>query len=230
MNNIDKVIETFVSGDYFILFLVLTLAILVVLILALIKSRGEYNELLNYELDRKKRKDNGEVEVIEDEDDGSDILEDFKALLADSKDDVIDENKPLIKQIDVPNVKTYVDEIDDYETSEEENAVISAEELEKRAKERLDALGTNDNQEAIAKYEEEQEKKAIISYEQLLKNASNITLSYKEESSKDKDAPKINKIEAHQKEVTGTENYLEEEEFLKILKSFRESLNENIYN
>ena len=230
MNNIDKVIETFVSGDYFILFLVLTLAILVVLILALIKSRGEYNELLNYELDRKKRKDNGEVEVIEDEDDGSDILEDFKALLADSKDDVIDENKPLIKQIDVPNVKTYDDEIDDYETSEEENAVISAEELEKRAKERLDALGTNDNQEAIAKYEEEQEKKAIISYEQLLKNASNITLSYKEEASKDKDAPKINKIEAHQKEVTGTENYLEEEEFLKILKSFRESLNENIYN
>ena len=71
---------------------------------------------------------------------------------------------------------------------------------------------------------EEQEKKAIISYEQLLKNASNITLSFKEEDKKDADAPIVNKVEIEQKEVTGAESYLEEEEFLKILKEFRTSL------
>ena len=227
MKNIDKVIDAFMTGDYFIIFLVLTLAILIVLILALIKSRGEYNELLDYELDRRKKKDN----IIEDtnkihEDHEDDILSGLESLMATTKEDVIDENKPLIKQVDIPNIKTYDDVINEYESSEEENAVISADELEKRTKERLEALGTNDNQVAIAKYEEEQEKKAIISYEQLLKNASNITLSYKEDENKTKDseAPRINKIEVEQKEITGAEVYLEEDEFLKILKRFRASL------
>ncbi len=227
MSNIDKVIDAFVTGDYFLLFLVLTLAILVVLVLALIKSRGEYNELLSYELEKKKRED--EKNGIKEEN-KPDILDDLNSLMADTKEDVIDANKPLIKQIDVPSVKTYDDVINEYEYNEEENAVISAEELEKRTKDRMDALGNSDNQIAIAKYEEEQEKKAIISYEQLLKNASNITLSYKKEERKEKDAPIINKIEAHKKEVSASENYLEEEEFLKILKSFRTKLNENIFN
>ena len=44
---------------------------------------------------------------------------------------VIDEDKPLIKQIDIPKIKTYNDIIDEYESNEEECAVISAEELEK---------------------------------------------------------------------------------------------------
>ena len=223
MNNIDKVIDAFVTGDYFIIFLILTLAILIVLILALIKSRGEYNELLSYEEERETK----ESPVIEDN--SNNLLSELEDLMATTKEEVIDEDRPLIKQIDVKNVKTYNNIIDDYEYQEEENAVISAEELEKRTKERKEALGTNDNQVAIAKYEEEQEKKAIISYEQLLKNASNISLSYKEEKVS-KDAPKVNKIEVEQKEVTGTENYLEEEEFLKILKEFRISLNENIFN
>ena len=75
----------------------------------------------------------------------------------------------------------------------------------------------------LKKMEEEQEKKAIISYEQLLKNASNITLSYKKENN-EKGCPKINKIEVQEKEVTQAISYLEEEEFLKILKEFRLSL------
>lgn len=223
MNNIDKVIDAFVTGDYFIIFLILTLAILIVLILALIKSRGEYNELLSYEEER----ENKEKTIVEDN--SNSLLSELENLMATTNEEVIDENKPLIKQVDLSNVKTYDDEINAYEFQEEENAVISADELEKRTKERMETLGTNDNQVAIAAYEEEQEKKAIISYEQLLKNASNISLSYKEEKVS-KDAPKVNKIELEQKEVTGTENYLEEEEFLKILKEFRISLNENIFN
>ena len=228
MRNIDKVIDTFVSGDYFIIFLILTLAILLVLVLALFKSRGEYNELLKAKLEKDNKEDDEEEDLSFIEDD--DILSELEALQASTKDDVIDEDKPLIKQIDVNAVKTYDDIISDYELSEEENAVISREELEQKAKERRDALGETENQKAIDAYEEEQEKKAIISYEQLLKNASNITLTYKEEDLKKKDAPKVTKIEVEQKEVSAPEVYLEQEEFLKILKEFRVSLNENIFN
>ena len=235
MNNIDKVIDAFVTGDYFVIFLILTVAILVVLVLALIKSRGEYNELLSYELEKSKRKN--VPNVIPDDSkidtDNDSLIKDLEDLMVGTKEEAIDENKPLIKQIDLPIVKTYDDIIDEYEYNEEENAVISAEELEKRTKERQDAYGATDNQIAIQAYEEEQEKKAIISYEQLLKNAQNITLSYKEDNKekvKDKDAPVITKVEVEKKEVVGTEIYLEEEEFLKILKDFRLSLNENIFN
>ena len=153
----------------------------------------------------------------------NDILDDLNAFFESNDNDKINENEPLVKQVDMNNIKTYDDEIDEYENSEEENAVISAEELEKKTRERMDALGLSDNQAAIQKYEEEQENKAIISYEQLLKNASNITLSYKDET-KEKGSPKINKIEVEKKEVVGAEVYLEEEEFLKILKEFRISL------
>ena len=232
MYNIDKVIETFVSGDYFIIFLILTLSILVILILALIKSRNEYNELLMLEL---KNKNNNETAKDEDKEelidfDEDDILSELSMLQASTKDDIINDNKPLIKQVDLDGIKTYDDIISDYESLEEENAVISSEELEQKAKERRDTLGDSDNQIAIAAYEEEQEKKAIISYEQLLKNASNITLTYKEEENKKKDAPKVTKIEVQEHEVSAPEVYLEQEEFLKILKEFRVSLNENIFS
>lgn len=240
MRNIDKVLDTFVNGDYFIIFLVVTLVILLVLVLALIKSREEYNELLNRENERNNSNDNNiiktkivekeEPDIIEEfnidktphEDD--DMMGDFKSLMASSEEDKFDENKPLIKQINIDGIKTYDKIVEEYENIDEENAIISADELEAKARERMDNLGISENQEIIAKYEEEQEKKAIISYEQLLKNASNITLSYKEEKQKSKNAPKINKIEIEQKEVSGSEIYLEEEEFLKILKDFRVSI------
>ena len=108
--------------------------------------------------------------------------------------------------------------------NEEECAVISASELERVKKDRMNELGVSDNRQIIEKYEEDQEKKAIISYEQLLKNAQNITLSYVEEEKKEEDAPRINKIEVTQKEVSEPENYLEQEQYLKILKEFRLSL------
>ena len=208
MSNIDKLIDSFVTGDYFIFFLAITLLILVVLIMALIKSREEYNELLNIEKNNLKNDLENGVTAKE-----VDILEELN-LTAKDKEDEIDENKPLIKQIDTSSI------IDNYEMGEEENAVISAEELEKKAQERLETLGVSENQEAIKQYEEEQENKAIISYEQLLKNASNFNLTYKDEN-KGLDAPRIQKVEVKEREISGPEIYLEEEEFLKILKEFR---------
>lgn len=235
MENFDKFLETFMTGDFFLIFLVLMLIILVTLILALIKTRSEYLEMVRREQDKidlesrfKKPVDETkplETKVVEEhkKEEELDILDELNSLMATSKEDVMDENKPLVKQIDLPNVKTYDDVIEEYENGEEENAVISTEELEKVARQRMENLGMNDNQVAIQKYEEEQEKKAIISYEQLLKNASNITLTYKEETNK-KGAPKVNKIEVQEKEVTQAVSYVAEEEYLKILKEFRLTL------
>ncbi len=237
MENFDKFLETFMTGDFFLIFLILMLIILLVLVLALVKTRSEYLEMVRREqekidLESKFKKPvqveevkpiaevKKEEKVAEEE---PDLLDELNKLMATSKEDMIDENKPLVKQIDVPNVKTYDDIIEDYENGEEENAVISTEELEKVTRQRMEDLGMNDNQVAIQKYEEEQEKKAIISYEQLLKNASNITLTYKEETNK-KGAPKVNKIEVQEKEVTQAVSYVAEEEYLKILKEFRLSL------
>ena len=218
---IDAFIDSFVKGDYFILFLVITLLILLVLVLALIKSRGEYKELLTMEIGGKKKAELEEKEEPTSSITDDDILSELTDLMSKSKEDTVDMDKPIIKDI-----KSYDDTIRDYEAFEEESAVISADELEKRKQERMDALGSTENQEAIAKYEEEQEKKAIISYEQLVKNASNITLSYTEEEQKSKDAPKVTKIEVKEKEVIAPDSYLAEEEFLSILKEFRINLNE----
>ena len=235
MENFDKFLETFMTGDFFLIFLILMLIILLVLVLALVKTRLEYLDMVRREqekidLESKFKKQVEEPKkvtnvkkdekIIEEE---PDILDELNNLMATSKEDMIDENKPLVKQIDVPNVKTYDDIIEEYENGEEENAVISTEELEKVRRKRMEDLGMSDNQVAIQKYEEEQEKKAIISYEQLLKNASNITLTYKEEKNK-KGAPKVNKIEVQEKEVTQAVSYVAEEEYLKILKEFRLSL------
>lgn len=237
MENFDKFLETFMTGDFFLIFLILMLIILLVLVLALVKTRTEYLEMVRREqekidLESKFKKPvqaeeakptievKAEEKVTEEE---PDLLDELNKLMATSKEDMIDENKPLVKQIDVPNVKTYDDIIEDYENGEEENAVISTEELEKVTRQRMEELGMNDNQVAIQKYEEDQEKKAIISYEQLLKNASNITLTYKEETNK-KGAPKVNKIEVQEKEVTQAVSYVAEEEYLRILKEFRLSL------
>lgn len=236
MENFDKFLETFMTGDFFLIFLILMLIILLVLVLALVKTRTEYLEMVKREqekidleskfkkqIEEPKPQEIKKEEPKKEEKEEFDILDELNNLMATSKEDIMDENKPLVKQIDVPNVKTYDDIIEDYENGEEENAVISTEELEKVTRQRMEDLGMNDNQVAIQKYEEEQEKKAIISYEQLLKNASNITLTYKEETNK-KGAPRVNKIEVQEKEVTQAVSYVAEEEYLKILKEFRLSL------
>jgi hypothetical protein len=233
MANVDKVLEIFMDGNYFIIFLLLIVIVLIVLVLCLIKSREEYNELLR-STEREDYLDNSvanentqskEMDVFESmKEDEIDIFADFDSLKATSEEDMFDEEKPLIKQIDIPKIKTYDDIINEYETNEEECAVISASQLDKVKQERMNELGVSDNRQVIERYEEEQENKAIISYEQLLKNAQNITLSYVEEEKKEKDAPKINKIEVTQREVSEPENYLEQEQYLKILKEFRLSL------
>lgn len=231
MEKFNRFLDAFINGDTFMIFLVLMLMILLVLVIALIKTRNEYQELAFKERnlvngDQTKVEDTEVKKTEAEKEEKDDLFESFgfDSLKATSEDDKFDENKPLIKQVDIPKIQTYNDIIEIYENSEEENAVISNEELERKKQERINELGVSDNQAIIDKYEEEQEKKAIISYEQLVKNASNITLTYKEEEPKKSGAPKVNKIEIEEKEVTPAENYINEEEFLNILKEFRLTL------
>ena len=211
MSNFDMFLDTFINGDYFLVFLAIVVMILVVLVVALIKTREDYKELLV-------------KEEIEQKEEITDTKEDFFGdLLATSTEEKLEADKPLIKQIDVSALKTYDDEINEYEVNEEEHAIISAEELNEKTQERINELGSTANQAVIDRYEEEQENKAIISYEQLLKNASNITLSYKQEKTAS-DSPRINKVELEKREISAPDSYLAEEEFLKILKEFRINL------
>ena len=209
MEKIELFLDAFVNADTFLLFIVVMVIILFVLIMALFKTRNDIIELKN------------EKEIKKDNDVDNSILND---IIATSEEDKVDNNESLVREVKIPTVETYEDEIDKYEDSEEENAIISADELQKKKEERLKALGANNNEEAIRKYEEEQERKAIISYEQLVKNASNITLTYTEEEKTTTDAPTVNKIEVKEKEVTPAEDYINEEEFLRILKEFRVKL------
>ena len=160
MENFNEFMEIFMTGDYFLVFLVLMLMIFVVLIMALIKTRMQYLEIVNMEKNKPKEISINDKVVkskvddnIEKIDEDSDILDDLDKLIAQTQEDAVKENEPLLSQVSVPQVKTYDDVINDYEANEEEEAVISREELEKKTKDRMNSLGLNDNQVAIQKYE-----------------------------------------------------------------------------
>ena len=230
MSNIMSFVNTFVTEDYFIIFLIIMLLILIVLIMALIKTRNQYYEELGskFSLEDELLKRMGDTD--ENINIAKEVLNDDAEVLNESvqnndainKDDLVMNSTNKSDEVKENNTNFY-SLIDNYENNEEENAVISTDELERRKQEKFDELGVSDNEAMIQKYEEEQEKKAIISYEQLLRNAANISISYTEEKRED-GAPKVNKIEVEKKDVTEAQSYIEEEQFLKILKDFRTSL------
>ena len=198
--------------------------------MALIKTRNQYYE----ELGSKFSLEDELLKRMSDTDENiniaKEVLNDDSKVLNESsqnndainKDDLVMNSTNKSDEVKEDNTNFY-SLIDNYENNEEENAVISTDELERRKQEKFDELGVSDNEAMIQKYEEEQEKKAIISYEQLLRNAANISISYTEEKRED-GAPKVNKIEVEKKDVTEAQSYIEEEQFLKILKDFITSL------
>lgn len=198
--------------------------------MALIKTRNQYYEELGnkFSLEDELLKRMGDTD--ENINIAKEVLNDDAEVLNESvqnndainKDDLVMNSTNKSAEVKEDNTNFY-SLIDNYENNEEENAVISTDELERRKQEKFDELGVSDNEAMIQKYEEEQEKKAIISYEQLLRNAANISISYTEEKRED-GAPKVNKIEVEKKDVTEAQSYIEEEQFLKILKDFRTSL------
>ena len=83
MENFNEFMEIFMTGDYFLVFLVLMLMIFVVLIMALIKTRMQYLEIVNMEKNKPKEISINDKVVkskvddnIEKIDEDSDILDD----------------------------------------------------------------------------------------------------------------------------------------------------------
>lgn len=131
-----------------------------------------------------------------------------------------EERKPIIEQ-----TKVDFNPIKDYETEQEEMAIIRLDELDNRLKDMKDSGELDKRDEEIENYEMEQENKAIISYDELLKRATLNSVSY--ESQEDLGGVKIAKVDTSKLATIQEENnnpYYKEEAFLNALKEFRESL------
>lgn len=139
MSNIMSFVNTFVTEDYFIIFLIIMLLILIVLIMALIKTRNQYYEELGskFSLEDELLKRMGDTD--ENINIAKEVLNDDSKVLNESsqnndainKDDLVMNSTNKSDEVKEDNTNFY-SLIDNYENNEEENAVISTDELERR--------------------------------------------------------------------------------------------------
>lgn len=118
-----------------------------------------------------------------------------------------------------------IDEIRDYEREQEDNAIISARELDDKINNMKETGEYEQHQEELRKYEQELENKAIISYDELLSRASDGVVSYESEESVG--GISIGKVDTKQIETvreSGEKPYYKEEAFLEAMKEFRRAL------
>jgi len=218
MDQIINFLYVFFNGDFFVVIIVALILILAVVLFGLIKTQREYEKLLS-EKENEEKSTNEKVELLEKE-----IEEPIKEeLVVENKTDEVLEEKvePILEIEDTKEINP----IEAYELDEEANAVISTKDLENIEKERNELYGVENNAKLIEEYETEQENKAIISYSELLKNANSLELEFIEKPKEDEDAPVVKQVEVKQS-FKGVA-YTAEEEYLKILKEFRNNLTLN---
>ncbi len=199
-SGINNFISLLLKGDFFLIFLIVIVLVIIATIIYLIKL--QMDEKLYYE----------DEEFDETDESINSIKDEVK-------------KEPIIKQERFNFEDNKKDIISNYEDEQEELAIISASELEKRLEEmkKNNQLETHERQ--IEEYEQEQENKAIISYDELLKRASTNTISY--ESEENLDGIKIGKVDTKSIETyseTNDKPYYKEEAFLQSLKEFRRAL------
>lgn len=218
MDQIINFLYVFFNGDFFVVIIVALILILAVVLFGLIKTQREYEKLLS-EKENEEKSTNEKVELLEKE-----IEEPIKEeLVVENKtDEVLEEKVEPILEIEETKE---INPIEAYELDEEANAVISTKDLENIEKERNELYGVENNAKLIEEYETEQENKAIISYSELLKNANSLELEFIEKPKEDEDAPVVKQVEVKQS-FKGVA-YTAEEEYLKILKEFRNNLTLN---
>lgn len=204
-NGIDNFIELLVKGDFFLIFLIVMMIVVTCIIAYLIKL--QMNDRYSYEEDDE-----------EDEDDN--FVEKYIPIDSNTK----SSKKVDQKKFDFEN-NTIESSIKNYESDQEEMAIISADELDNRISNMKETGEFDRHLEQIDEYEAEQENKAIISYEELLKRASTNTVTY--ESTENLGGIKVGKVDTSKIEIASEENntpYYKEEAFLNALKEFRGSL------
>lgn len=210
-SGINNFIELLVRGDFFLIFLLVIALVIVATIIYLIKLQLDEKVYFDDE-------DDNEEEIFKVNSTDKEMNEDIKPIKQIKQERFNFEEKPKVEDKKYDYIKSYEDE-------QEEMAIISASELERRIKEMKDNNEYETHEKRIEEYEEEQENKAIISYEELLRRASMNTISY--ESEENVGGIKIGKVDTNKIETyseTNDKPYYKEEAFLQSLKEFRRAL------
>ncbi len=210
-SGINNFIELLVRGDFFLIFLLVIALVIVATIIYLIKLQLDEKVYFDDE-------DDNEEEIFKVNSTDKEMNEDIKPIKQIKQERFNFEEEPKVEDKKYDYIKSYEDE-------QEEMAIISASELERRIKEMKDNNEYETHEKRIEEYEEEQENKAIISYEELLRRASMNTISY--ESEENVGGIKIGKVDTNKIETyseTNDKPYYKEEAFLQSLKEFRRAL------
>ena len=229
MSSWNDFVEIVLHGKYFLIFIAILMIIIASIIIYLIKLQitSSFSEYEDDELNEEKRevKEKKETEkpilVQSQFNFNNEELDNNEFVVSDDVLEKTQELKEIAEDISKMENKEY-EHIEQYEKEQEENAIISYEELSKR-KNDIETVKIILDDEITKNYEEEQEEKAIISYEELLEKASGTVLASKDESVpgiKITRVAPVNKGES----LEITRPYYKEEEFLKTLKEFRASL------
>lgn len=210
-SGINNFIELLVRGDFFLIFLLVIALVIVATIIYLIKLQLDEKVYFDDE-------DDNEEEIFKVNSTDKEMNEDIKPIKQIKQERFNFEEEPKVEDKKYDYIKSYEDE-------QEEMAIISASELERRIKEMKGNNEYETHEKRIEEYEEEQENKAIISYEELLRRASMNTISY--ESEENVGGIKIGKVDTNKIETyseTNDKPYYKEEAFLQSLKEFRRAL------
>lgn len=210
-SGINNFIELLVRGDFFLIFLLVIALVIIATIIYLIKLQLDEKVYFDDE-------DDNEEEIFKVNSTDKEVKEDIKPIKQIKQERFNFEEEPKVEDKKYDYIKSYEDE-------QEEMAIISASELERRIKEMKDNNEYETHERRIEEYEEEQENKAIISYEELLRRASMNTISY--ESEENVGGIKIGKVDTNKIETyseTNDKPYYKEEAFLQSLKEFRRAL------
>ena len=225
MSSWNDFVEIVLHGEYFIIFIAVLMIIIASIIIYLIKlqitsSFNEYDEEEQEEVKEKKEIEKP-ILVQSQFNFNNEELDNNEFVVSDDVLEKTQELKEIVEDISKIENKEY-EHIEQYEKEQEENAIISYEDLLQR-KSDIETGKIVIDDETTKNYEEEQEEKAIISYEELLEKASGTVLASKDESVpgiKITRVAPVNKGES----LEITRPYYKEEEFLRTLKEFRASL------
>ena len=228
MNSWNDFVEIVLQGECFIIFIAVLMIIIASIIIYLIKlqitsSFNEYDEEDQEEVKEVEEKKEIEKPILVQSqfNFNNEELDNNEFVVSDDVLEKTQELKEIVEDISKIENKEY-EHIEQYEKEQEENAIISYEELSQR-KSDIETGKIVLDDETTKNYEEEQEEKAIISYEELLEKASGTVLASKDESVpgiKITRVAPVNKGES----LEITRPYYKEEEFLRTLKEFRASL------
>ncbi len=203
-SSIDNFIRLLTEGDFFLIFLIVIMLVVVSVIIYLIKLQMTETSILEEDIEK----------YIDEELDKEEPITINQTKFDFEKEEIVD-SKP----------KKNIEEIKNFESDQEEMAIISASELDNRIKLMKENGEYDKHLEEIDNYEAEEENKAIISYDELLKRATTCAVTY--ESEENLGGIKVGKVDTSKIEITdGQMNrpYYKEETFLRALKEFRGNL------